>query len=153
MARTLRTAKELHDISEHLFYELAMLINTAQILATGALGDSTLNNAVLESLAIHTRVLMDFLYLDDPRNDDVVAQDFMSASTSWAAIRPALTASLTLARQRAGKETAHLTYARLAVTSQDKHWPFVTLANDIKAAFDVFVPRVPEGNLHACWRS
>lgn len=157
MTRLLRSEYELQKISEHLFYEMAMLANTAQLLASGHLGESTLQNAVLESYSIHLRTLMDFLYADTPRRDDAVAEDFMPHGIEWSTRRPKLTEALVLARRRVGKEIAHLSYERINARSDSgpvmKSWPFLALAMDIRAAFKAFVSLSSKSKLDPQWKS
>ncbi len=96
---------------------------------------------------------MDFLYAESPRSDDVIAEDFVLAEgAAWKTLRPAQTQALALAKARAGKEVAHLTYARLSVTSETKPWLFVNIAADISVAFSAFLANVPQEKLDDCWQ-
>jgi len=110
-----------------------------------------LANAALEAFAIHVRVVLDFLYNDTPRNDDVIAQHFLPSTKQWSALRPSMSSELVLARARTGKEIAHLTYARLDVTPQTKPWPFAAIANDVSSAFSVFRSNAVKERLHEMW--
>jgi hypothetical protein len=108
-----------------------MLSSLAQAIASGISNQGWLTNALLESFVVHVRGVMDFLYNDTPQNDDVVAQDFFASVDAWASVRPELSELLSKAKKRAGKEIAHLTYARLAVTPDTKPWAFAAIANEI----------------------
>jgi hypothetical protein len=128
-----------------------MLVALASALASGAMGQGPLANATLEAFTIHVRVVMEFLYSENPRQDDVVAEDFLPPTVAWSSVRPRLTPALSTAKMRAGKEVAHLTYARLLVTPETKPWPFIEIAQDITSAFRVFLQHVPREKLDAAW--
>lgn len=129
-----------------------MLTSLAQAIASGIANQGWLTNALLESFVIHVRGVMDFLYNDTPQPDDVVAQDFFPSADAWLKIRPQLSELLSTAKRRAGKEVAHLTYARLAVTPDTKPWPFVAIANELTSVMAVFLNNVPKEKLGSQWR-
>ena len=83
---------EMAATSNHLFYEIDMLIETGRELASSMEGQTTiLKNATLESFTLHARVLLDFLYLDKPRRkDDVIASHFLEDSDQWKKVRQLL---------------------------------------------------------------
>lgn len=149
MPRQPRADDVLKRVSKHLHYEVQMLESLASVLSTGALGNGTLANASLEAFVVHVRAVMDFLYADGPRTDDVVAEDFLP---SWPACRPVCTAALSRAKRRAGKEIAHLTYARLEVVPDEKPWEFLSIAADVRGAFSAFLRQVPRERLDECWQ-
>jgi hypothetical protein len=132
---------DLVAASEHLHYEMMMLIGTARGLASGVAGESVLNNALLESFTLHARALLAFLYADKPRPDDVVAEDFVS---DWVSKRPPETAPLARVHFRVGKEIAHLTYERLSVTEEARQWRFVEVAEEMQRVLNVFVQLTPD---------
>jgi hypothetical protein len=145
----MRTLEELRDASHHLHYEINMLRSLAQGLASGIAGQGTIANALLESFVIHLRCVLDFLYPPaDQRPDDVVAQDYFD---DWENRRPPMPAKLSKVRGRAGKEVAHLTYARLDVTAEAKRWPFVELFNEAYEVLDVFLKGVDRNKLSDDW--
>lgn len=79
--RVRRTAEELREVWYHLTYEIQMLNGTGQVLSTFRANpsedrDRIIQNALIESFAVHARSLMAFLYPENPRPDDVVADDF-----------------------------------------------------------------------------
>lgn len=142
----------LRKASDHLFYEIAMLNGLAQGLASGIAGESVINNALLESFAVHARALLDFLYRDEPRyEDDVVAQHFFATPEQWANARSAKTKTLERVHRRVAKEVAHLTYARQQVTPQAKGWPFMDIAKDINTVIDDFLGMLPDDLLGPRW--
>lgn len=144
MPRSARRASELAAASEHLHYEFAMLVGTARGLASAVAGDSVLNNALLESFTLHARALLAFLYADRPRADDVMAEDFVA---DWVSNRPTEPAALAQIQFRVGKEIAHLTYERLSVTDEAKHWQFVEVAETMSRVMTAFVLLAPDSSL------
>ena len=152
MIRKQRSDCELQEASKHLHYEVDMLLGTARLLAAGVRGD-VLSNAVVESFIIHTRVLLDFLYDERPRSDDVVASDYFTDRQDWISKRPAMSSTLTKVDRRVGKEVAHLTYVRNEVTDEMKKWPFVEIANEVQRVVAVFVNAVPKSRVASQWHS
>jgi hypothetical protein len=150
-ARKQRTVEELKEASNHLHYEAWMLTSLASGLASGIAGQGPVANALLESFVIHVRALMDFLYAEAPQSDDVVAEDYFANPDEWRRERPLLQDLLAQAKRRAGKEIAHLTYARLDVTPETKPWPFIQIAEEITAVLNVFLANVPNENLGSQW--
>lgn len=136
--RTQRSKDELRKAADHLSYEIEMLDRMATALALGLAGDGPIKNAFLESFVIHARVLLQFLYDETPRPDDVIAEDFFKDPSAWRSSRPAMTALLSTVRRRVGKEAAHLTYARQVVNPEDKPWEFLSIARDLRQAMALF---------------
>lgn len=148
MSRKPRDENDLRKLAEeHLTYEVAMLHDTAEALAASVAQDETVHNALVESFTIHLRALIDFLWPNNPRADDVIANDFFYRPSAWDTARPAFPVVLDPARQRAGKEVAHLTYARLNVKPDDKRWPYIEMANAVLTAFHVFVNNAPASRI------
>ena len=135
-----------------MHYEVWMLSSLAQAIASGIASQGWLTNALLESFVIHVRGVMDFLYNDTPKSDDVVAQDFFPSAEDWIKIRPQLSELLRTAKKRAGKEVAHLTYSRLAVTHETKPWPFVAIADEVASVMKVFLKNVLKEKLGTQWQ-
>jgi hypothetical protein len=152
MPRKLHTVEELREASNHLHYEIWMLTSLANGIASGISGQGPIANALLESFVIHVRAVMDFLYADKPQADDVIAEDFFDTPEQWTKKRPTLSELLSHAKHRAGKEVAHLTYARLDVTPETKPWPFVQIANEISLVINTFLENVPKNKLGSQWK-
>jgi hypothetical protein len=144
MARETRTDEELRGASEHLAYEIEMFFAMARALGSGALGVGPLANAALESFTIHARTLLHFFYADKPQPDDVIAQDYFSDPQEWQEKRPSKTPLLETLHRRVGKEVAHLTYVRLAVTNEQKQWNFGQISNDITIVLNKFLELEPK---------
>ena len=151
MNRKVRTESDLKEASEHLHYEIEMLTSLAYGIGSRIAGESPLANALLESFVVHVRALMEFLYNDNPKPDDVIAEDYFEKADDWKQLRPVLSESLKQAKRRAGKEVAHLTYARLDVTPETRPWYFVEIANEIAAVLNIFLEHVPKSKLGKQW--
>lgn len=129
-----------------------MLESLAAILAAGGPDQPALASAAREAFAIHLRVVMDFLYVDAPRFDDVVAADFLPAGGDWKRLRPPLTDALSRARARVAREVGRLTYLRLDHAPEATPWAYLDIARDMSTAFGVFLAQVPREKLDDCWR-
>ena len=151
MTRKQLSSNVLHHTSEHLLYEFSMFNSLAQAMMSGVFGQGALYNAVLESFTLHARVLLDFLYAEKPKVDDVIAEDYFDTPADWLTARPKKTEQLGVIHKRVGKEVAHLTYARLDVTAEEKQWQFAQIANEMNAVFDTFLTNVTKEKLGPSW--
>jgi hypothetical protein len=142
MARRKRTKEELKEASNHLNYEIMMLNSLANGLASGIGGQGPLQNALLESFAIHVRALIDFLYSEQAKNDAVIAEDYFNSPEVWVRLRPDNSDILKKARIRAHKEILHLTYERLKVTPKTKLWHFLEIREEINKIINLFLTNV-----------
>jgi hypothetical protein len=142
MARRKRTTEELKEVSNHLNYEFIMLNSLANGLASGIGGQGPLQNALLESFAIHVRALIDFLYSKQPKNDAVIAEDYFNHPEEWVRLRPDSSDILEKARKRAHKEIVHLTYERLKVTPEMKPWHYLEIRDEINKIMNLFLTNV-----------
>lgn len=148
----MRDKEELKRTSSHLYYEFSMFISLTQEMFKGY-SPGTVNNALLQSFALHVRNLIDFLYNDKHQPDDVYAGDYFDTPEKWQQLRLAITPGLTKAKKRANKEVAHLTYSRLKVTQEEKIWAFVELSGEMIKAFDPFVTNVDRSLLDPEWNA
>ena len=132
-----RTTEELQRILSNLKkYEVWMMWSLTHILAADNQGQGVIHNALVESFLIHARLLIEFLYRDTQmKDDDALAKDFFSPATKWQGIRPVKSRLLEETTQAANKHLVHLTYTRL---QKKKRWPYIEIANDIKAVLQVF---------------
>jgi len=146
----MRDKEELLKISDHIYYEFSMFVSLVLEMTKGY-PPGTINNAMLQSFALHVRNLIDFLYNDSHNSDDVYAGDFFKDPTRWLSVRKAITPELSKAKKRVNKEVAHLTYSRLKVLPADKKWAFVNLSNEMIAVFDPFITNVNRGLLDPRW--
>lgn len=114
-----RSSEDPKEAFEHLAYEIEMLYLVAQELQKDWTGKQVLQYALLESFAIHTRVLNDFFYSEKrKKRDDIIAVRF---SPTWEK-PPEKTPILRKASCRVNKEVAHLTYDRLWKSLPAKEW-------------------------------
>lgn len=154
--RTQRSEQELRNASNDLYYEFWMFAKLAGGLASGILGESIINNALLESFTVHAKVIIDFLYSDGGSDNDVSAADFFANPGEWIRARPARTAMLKEMeidlRYRVAKEIGHLTYDRHVDAPERKPWQFMRIAKEVNVALDVFLEMVPEQLLGPRWK-
>ena len=151
MPRQRRQSDELVQASDHLHYEFWMFMSLANALGTGIFGQGVLNNAILESFTVHARLLLDFLYSDHPKADDVIAEDFLEDPSAWQDQRPQQSQTVAAVHRRVGKEVAHLTYARHEITPEAKLWPFAAIAQEFEATFSRYLALVPLDLLSPRW--
>jgi hypothetical protein len=144
MAPPLSDAELSHWAREHLVYEAKMLAYSAVELAKRRdLPRDHESNVLLESFAIHTRCLREFLWGErrDRHPMDAFAVDFC-APGAWEETRwdhDALAALKEIDdRNRLGREVVHLTYARAAVTPEIKDWPVSDIVRELVEALDGF---------------
>ena len=142
------TREELHGIWQHLVYEIQMLNETGRVLSTFRADESNdrdrvVQNALVESFALHARTIISLLYYGKQKDDDVVAGDFLDDPVAWENRRPAMTDLLKTVHRRVAKEVAHLTYARVEITDEERKWPFVQVAIDIDRVLKEFIALLP----------
>lgn len=151
MNRKQRSQDQLQRASDHLHYEIWMFKSLAYGLASGISGQGVINNALLESFTIHARILLDFLYAEQPKKDDVIAEDFFDDPKQWLNVRSKKSEKVKFVHKRVGKEIAHLTYARQDVTPETKPWPFIEIANEVNDVFTCFLHLIPLERLGSRW--
>ena len=137
-----RTVEELKGGLKHLNeYEVWMLWSLANILAINNQGKGVIHNALLESFLMHARILIEFLYKNQPYKDTVRASQYFTSDSPWKSIRPQKTDLLKETEEDAHKYLAHLTYTRL---QRKRKWPYIKIANDIKSVLQVFYENLPD---------
>jgi len=124
--------------SEHVRYEIQMLLNATEAISKQQLIANGLEYMPVESFAIHLRNLITFLYPNAQRDDDVCAKDFFATIGKWEQIRPMLAKILESAKIRADKEVGHLTTSRLAGTPAAKIWDVNGLSREIMPILKLF---------------
>ena len=133
--REKRDMSDLINISgEHLPYELMMLhfcsngyrSRLKQFLAPNIDDEDwiNLNNALLDSFAIHIRGLLSFFFDDARHPNDAVASQFFTDASKWTQIRHTILSASECKRikDRVNTQAAHLSYGRLAVSPENKNW-------------------------------
>jgi hypothetical protein len=146
-----RTKDDLKKASEHLHYEWDMLNYVAQAMVMNFAGSGVLNNAMLESFAVHVRGLIFFLFPEKAKRDDVLATHFVSDAAAFETARGVKSEILKKAQSRAGKEVAHLTYERLNVTAEAKPWPFGEIATEVNRVMKIFLQHADQSKLSEMW--
>lgn len=139
----------------HICYEINMLKETVLICSRSIQGASTttwvLKNASLESFCIHMRNLLDFLYPNIIRKDDVTIFNFLSIDEVNRYI-PKITKYLSKYRIKAHKEIAHLTCDRKANTKA-KSWPYHLIAIKILTIYSILIKKISSEKIGVKFRN
>ena len=147
--RPKRSLEDLNATLKHLDHEVWMVKRTAEFLFGNKANpanetSAVIHNALLESSLIHARNLVDFLYPENSRDNDVVAYDFFGdSSAAYRKNREPQTKLLKMVPRRVNKEVAHLTYDRLGKAPEQKAWPAMKIAVEIDARVDDFKWMLP----------
>jgi len=126
---------------EHLNYEIWMFYETCRrfINFDWNLLLQFEKNLLVESLSIHTRILVDFFYSDRIDRNDIVAQDLLPKDKNWITIRPPLTQTLRDAKQKANKQLAHLSAWRIKIEKDGKKaWNISGILRNMKEVIRKF---------------
>ena len=120
---------------DHLHYELQMCIETHNLIRSGNLMilDQTIKNAVFESFAVRSRLLIEFFY-GKPEKDDCSVLHFIEQSKEkiWEEFSRKQTskANFNNLRMIVNKQVAHLTYFRLSNENTNWYEKAKEIAND-----------------------
>ena len=110
--------------------------------------DPVVQNALLESFSVHSRNLIDFLWLDRPmKGTDAIARDWIE---DWQA--PEMSERLANVKNRVGKEMVHLSYNRLDLPEDEKGWKVLGIGPEVLVAFGKFATDVPDDLIPEGWR-
>ncbi|MGE0764053.1 MAG: hypothetical protein AB7N80_12305, partial [Bdellovibrionales bacterium] len=154
--------EQLSEFSkEHLCYEIDSLYSALELFAkqpkieikdvTDALNSSA-KNLFLEGIILHGRCLFEFLYFKESPNpkkaDDALAIHYFDEPSTWEALRPNNSGKLNSLWDRANKEVAHLTYARMNITQLAKQWDLYTITNDMLTTLLLFAKNANPKKLH-----
>jgi hypothetical protein len=138
---------------EHLYYEWEMVFFTAplciQYREPKDVDEQVIKNALLESFAIHVRVLKAFLFDPRGRLDDVISDDYVANPEEWRRARGPVPEILRRASDRTGGEVAHLTTRRQSEPAA-KHWPLQELLQALTPPVCQFIAMTPVARLD--WR-
>jgi hypothetical protein len=99
------TPKELHEMAEHVQYEIDQFRNAIRRLDVTTQSDAGWNSAI-ELALLHFRNLRDFFFPENARSDDVFARDYIA---TWS---PLVDPVFKETRNGINKRLAHLTLAR-----------------------------------------
>lgn len=140
------TVERLIEGSEHVQYEIEMLIETA--IRSSHETDRIEHNMIVETFAMHARVLMDFLLSDcSEGHTDMAAYRYVGARADWKKLCPYTKEDWAQSRLRVNKEIAHLTSGRLGLKEQEKRWLRIALCNEILHALCVWMSHVDRTRL------
>ncbi len=126
---------------ERIFlYEVWMWRETCRRLIQGS-KPSFEQNLLIESLAVHTRILVDFFYMDQKTHpDDLIAQDLFPKDIDWKKVRPLKTKMLEEAKKKANKQLAHLSLQRIELEkTRKKGWSVSDIFKDMENVIKTFM--------------
>jgi hypothetical protein len=135
-----RSRQELINVSGDLCYEIWMLDHMVQILTSDLTCTQPVHNAFINSFAIHTRNIIDFLYEQKSRakNDAILAEHYFFSAQDWISMRPDWPEGLKDAKIRCDKQVAHLTYTR----QKREHWDYEGIKKALLIPLSVFIKNV-----------
>ncbi|MFH1565395.1 MAG: hypothetical protein ABIC82_06205 [bacterium] len=130
------------EMEDELFYEIDMFKKTCDRFSCWNELCQFRKNLLIESLATHTRVLIDFFYCDNKKfpDDDIIAQDLLPDNIVWKEIRPQeLPQILKDAKVKADKQLAHLTLSRLRLERENKKgWDYKQINQEMNKIIECF---------------
>lgn len=122
-----------------LRYEIWMFRNICKCFSNWNLVSQFQKNLLVEALAIHTRILVDFFYFNKMNKNDIVAQEFLPKNKNWARLRPSITRILENAKEKANKQLAHLSRWRVKLEKEGKKpWYHNKIWRDIEKLIKAF---------------
>jgi len=139
----------------HLQYEFDMLTWSTGILVSLVFHPNekilfwAIKNSLLNSYALHTRNLINFLFshsLNHDHSGDIIVEDFLEVGdivSSYITIPPLLEEAL----DKANKQVAHLTLERIRYEQAGKEWKFLELNNQINEALFEIIPHIPDARM------
>jgi hypothetical protein len=149
--RKQRSNQELCTITNRLFYEWQMLSFSAEMLRTGA--EKIIENALIESCAIHSRALVKFFFPKRPPRfkTDAIVDDFFISFDEWKNACPKIPDELDYDTfgKYADRQIAHIIYSE-----EEKHqWNFTLIADTLQPILEKFVELVKPEQLGDRWSS
>lgn len=130
----------MEELEELLDYEILMFRKTCKrIICSKSDIDQFEKNLLLESLAVHTRLLVDFFYGEKKNRNDIITQDLLPQEKDWKIIRPPLTEKLKNAKKKADKQLAHLSRWRIKIKKEGKKpWDCIEIWGDMEKVIKKF---------------
>lgn len=130
-----------------------MLTISAEVLQGDP--EQFIENALIESCAIHSRALVKFLYAFEgtrlPKLTDAIADDFFETPNEWKMSQPKIPQELDYDTfgKYADRQIAHIIYS-----NEDKHqWNFALIANELQPILELFVKMIRLDQLGDRWSS
>lgn len=133
----------LEEKKQRLDYEIAMFRETYKRLSSLKQPIDQFDlNLLVESLAIHVRVLLGFFYNNEnPRHkNDIIAQDLLPKAKNWRNVCPPKTDILINAENKADKTLAHLSLWRVQLIRDGmKNWQeYPSISEDLEKVIEKF---------------
>lgn len=145
----------IEEKKKELDYEIKMFRDTIKahrnnkINLENAENGQFIINLLVELLATHTRILVEFFYYFDKKvfplrsknknknhNDDIIAEDFI---LNWSEFVPPITDILIDAKNKSDKQLAHLSSWRKKLKDEGKNgWSFQKISNDMEIIIKKF---------------
>lgn len=128
---------KLESTRETRFLEPARVI----FVGTGGFDEEELHlSAMLESLLLHTRVLIDF-FSDKKDSDNLIASDFVDA---WNKSLITQCVYLNKRKPRLNKAVAHLAAMRVEYETDEKQWEITTIHAEMEKVIDQFTKKLTD---------
>ena len=108
---------EIEQAVALIYYEIKQLIDST--LLSQDVKDIRFKNAFVESVLVHTRILIEFFENERRWKDDVLTSDF--------GFSPKKLNISDHDRDRLNKDLAHLTYSRLNRSHEEKNWDYINV--------------------------
>ena len=165
MVRNQRTNEDLNWATDRLFYEWKMLVFCTDELQNSQ--NQLMRNALIESGAIHSRILMSFFYPYSashiPKNSDSIANDFFQQLVNEQKnLYPSKAAILEYEELggHADKQIAHIVYKdgkNEPYVSYDHNtghyeWNFAEITNELQPIIEKFISMVSKDFLGNRWK-
>lgn len=130
-----------NKLEKLISYEIGMFNDTCREFGSFHELNQFYKNLLIESFALHVRVLIDFFYCDDRKyKDDLIAQDLLPPSIIWKDNRPGMPVILEEAKRKADKQLAHLSTDRIKLESENKNgWQIVEIKREMDKVIDSFL--------------
>jgi hypothetical protein len=134
-------SKQLHDVRNHVCCELETLQSLARLLGAPSNENVVIQKMQIESFLIHASLLIEFLYNDKRKAQDIRAIDFFNSPKQWKDLRPDKSRLLALVTPAANK---HLETPSSKGLQKIMEWPFKSIANSIERVMTIFLDNIPE---------
>lgn len=153
-SRSKRTVKELKQASLIIQYELNSLYLCYDILQASCVGWSSndrekgISNAFLHAMLLAARNLLAFLYSHEPRENDIIAEDFFDDPSEWSKRRlvPSPEMDKRVMIGQISKRLAHLTWDRADGTKP--LWEDFRIVWNICLVLQSFVELADDARIH-----
>jgi len=139
-----RKEEELQKASEHVKYEIEMLLAAASFLSTsGSTVGQVAKNVYIENFALHLRNLIEFYYNDGKKKGLVRVADYVGKVAEWKESRRPKSAGLDRENQKANNFVAHLTYERDA-QKWERSWDWGAILAELEHVREQFLSHLPK---------